>query len=369
LIAPGQLLALVGYSGSGKSTLLKLLLRFYDPSAGKIFIDGYDLRRVSPESLRDQTGIIFQENVLFRMSARENIRLGRLSATDAEIEAAARSVGLHEDLLELPQGYDTPVGEVAGRLPKGLMQRIALARAMLRDPALLLLDEITASLDPMAETALINQINLLSRDRTVILTTHRLALAACAEQVAVLDHGQIVEKGTHDQLLSFKGLYAQMWQQQSGFYIHPGGRYAEVNPAYLRSIPLFSNLDNLTLETLAADFHPEYYDSGETIFEEGDTGDKFYLIARGRVVVITNDTQGQALQIATRQDGEYVGEMALLGDAPRSATIRCRLPTLFLTLHRVQFLNLVNQIPDLRRLLEKEIQQRKDELTQAESHG
>jgi ATP-binding cassette, subfamily B, bacterial len=211
----GRFVAIVGPSGSGKSSLLSLLLRFYDSDTGRICINGQDIRNVSRESLRSQIGVVFQESLLFDTSIRENLRLARPDATDAEIEAATRAAEIHPTILGLPQGYDTPVGTAGGRLSGGQRQRLAIARALLRDPAILLLDEPTAALDASTEAAISATLERLAGERTVIMATHRPASVVHADQIFVLEAGRLVESGRHADLLYHNGLYAELWQNQS----------------------------------------------------------------------------------------------------------------------------------------------------------
>ncbi len=216
-IPAGAWIVLVGASGSGKTTLLKLLLRLYEVRGGEISLDGHDIRAVTQSSLRAQMGIVFQDSLLLNTTIRQNIRLGKLNATDAEIENAARAAEIHRYIISLPKGYDTTIGELGGQLSGGERQRMAIARALVRDPAVLLLDEPTSALDAKTEAALMKTIAKLARRRTVILATHRLATAQTADQIYVLDGGKLMEQGTHSELLAQSGLYEKLWKtQQNG---------------------------------------------------------------------------------------------------------------------------------------------------------
>src|SRR5688572_17481955 len=196
-IAPGETVAFVGPSGAGKTTTFQLLLRFYDPAAGRVLVDGVDIARADPEQVRRHIGLVPQDTVLFGASARENIRYGRPDATDAEIEAAAAAAEADEFLRALPQGYDTFLGERGTRLSGGQRQRIAIARAILKDPPILLLDEATSSLDASSELLVQQALEKLMAQRTTIIIAHRLATVQKADRIVVIDRGRIVASGTH----------------------------------------------------------------------------------------------------------------------------------------------------------------------------
>jgi ATP-binding cassette subfamily B protein len=213
-IPAGSRVAVVGESGSGKSTLLALLMRLYEPDDGRITLDGVDLTRMSRASLREQMGVVFQDNVLFAATIRENIRLGRQGATDAEVEAAARQAEIHRYIMSLPGGYDTEVGERGNTLSGGQRQRLAIARALIRDPAILLLDEATSALDPATEASILKTLARVSRGRTLVTVTHRLRSVEDYDQIAVMQDGRIVEYGSHGELVKIKGAYARLRSRQ-----------------------------------------------------------------------------------------------------------------------------------------------------------
>ncbi len=213
-IEPGETVALVGPSGAGKSTVIQLLLRFYDPDTGQIEIDGFDLRKVARPEFRQSLSLVPQDPVIFADTARANIRFGRPDASDAEIEAAAKAAAAHDFLSELPQAYETYVGERGVMLSGGQKQRIALARAILRDAPLLLLDEATSALDAESERAVQSAVEALAKDRTTIVVAHRLATVKKADRILVFDRGRIVATGTHDTLVADEGLYSRLAKLQ-----------------------------------------------------------------------------------------------------------------------------------------------------------
>jgi len=213
-IRAGERIAIVGPIGSGKSTVLRLLARFADPDAGQIRVDGRDLRELSLASLRRQIGVVFQNTLLIDDSIRENIRMGKLDATDSEIEAVASLVGLQRLVDQLPHGYDTRVGARGEQLSGGQRQLVAIARAVMHDPAILLFDEPTSALDAESDLLVRLAIELVSRGRTVIVVTHSLLLATGADRVLVLSDGKLAEEGSHRELVAAGTLYSRLWQQR-----------------------------------------------------------------------------------------------------------------------------------------------------------
>jgi ATP-binding cassette, subfamily B, bacterial MsbA len=213
-IAPGRYFALVGSSGAGKSTILSLLLRFYEPDSGAVLIDGRDTRTITQESLRNQIGIVTQDTFLFHDSILNNIRYGRLDATEEEVIEAAKNAYAHEFILQQPKGYGTVIGDKGCLLSGGQQQRVSIARALLKNAPILLLDEAMSALDSEAEREIQAALERLAEGRTVIAIAHRLSTVLKADQIVVMDHGQIREVGTHRQLLETSTLYRRLYDLQ-----------------------------------------------------------------------------------------------------------------------------------------------------------
>jgi len=213
-VLPGQLVALVGPSGSGKTTTTYLIPRLYDVDRGAVQIDGIDVRDVTLESLGETIGFVTQETYLFHASIRDNLRYARPDATDAELEAATRAAAIYDRIMELPENFDTTVGERGYKLSGGEKQRIAIARVLLKDPRILILDEATSALDTVSERLIQAALERLMQGRTTIAIAHRLSTILAADQILVYQQGRIVEQGTHPQLLALGGLYARLYQEQ-----------------------------------------------------------------------------------------------------------------------------------------------------------
>jgi len=353
-IAAGESVAIVGPSGCGKSTVLNLLMRNYDPVDGSVSVDGSDLRDVTQRSLRQQLGVVFQDTALFDMSVRDNIRLGRLEASDGEIEAAARLAEVDTVIRELPGGYATQVGERGGRLSGGQRQRIALARALLRRPTLLVLDEPTSALDPETEAAVNTTLERVREDRTTVTVTHRLSSVVAYDQIIVLERGRVVQRGTHPELVNETGVYQRLWQQgQRGVDSTASG------VERLRDVPYLRGLDAVLLSAVADRMSHEERAPGEPFFEIGDAGDAFYLVVDGQVEVLVPGANGEDICVNILRDGDYFGEIALVESVPRTATVRARTTARALSIDREQFLRLLERLPRLREAFETTIRARR----------
>ncbi|MYI89324.1 MAG: ATP-binding cassette domain-containing protein [Gammaproteobacteria bacterium] len=213
-IPPGKTVAVVGKSGSGKSTLVRLLFRFYDVNEGQISVDGQNIKDVSLDSLHGAIGVVPQDTVLFNDSIEYNICYGRPGCVDAEFKAAVEQANLYEFVESLPEKYDTVVGERGLKLSGGEKQRVSIARTILKDPPILILDEATSSLDSKSEQYIQNALDMVAENRTTLMIAHRLSTIADADRIIVLDNGEIVEEGTHAELLRKNGVFAEMWWLQ-----------------------------------------------------------------------------------------------------------------------------------------------------------
>jgi ATP-binding cassette subfamily B protein len=353
-IRHGWSVALVGPSGCGKSTILNLVQRFYDPDRGAVLIDGQDIREVRQQDLHARISAVFQDNFLFNLSISDNIRMGKLDASDEEIIAAAKLAEAHDFIVELGEGYQTMAGDQGSHLSGGQRQRIAIARAIIRDPAILVLDEATSALDPATEASISKTIEKLRPGRTIICVTHRLSPIVNCDRIYVFEKGRLVESGSHAELLNAKNLYARLWEKQSGFTIDDEG-LVTVTPQRLRQIPLLSMLDERQLAKLSRFLVSEKFAEGREIIRQNEEGDKFYLIVRGRAMVKYCDVAGRETLLATLCDGDHFGEIALLRNIPRTASVISQTPLIALSLARQPFHALLDQSPRLKEKLAQDV--------------
>jgi ABC-type multidrug transport system fused ATPase/permease subunit/pSer/pThr/pTyr-binding forkhead associated (FHA) protein len=363
-IPAGSHTAIVGPSGSGKSTVVNLLLRFWDPDDGRILFDGRDIREVSLSSLRGQIGLVFQDTFIFDTSLRENIAIGRAGANDEQVAEAARAAKLDSYVESLPAGFDTVLGERGVRMSGGQRQRLAIARALLRDPSILVLDEATSALDAQTENEILETLVVLAKGRTTISITHRLSLAATADRILVLDQGRLVEEGTHDELVRAGGLYQRLYEEQTGYATAERLPRVDVEAARLKTIPLFANLSGTELPALAELLNLERFSAGEEVVTQGERGDKLYLVNRGQLEVVVGDERSEQ-SVNTLHEGDHFGEMALLTDEPRSATVRATMPSDLYSLARPSFESLVEREPEIRRVVAATVAGRRSALATA----
>lgn len=351
-IPPRSYVAIVGPNGSGKSSLLNVLLGLYDYESGSVTIDGVDLRTIDLDDLRRRTGVAFQDTFLFDGTLRENIALGGDGHRDEDLHRAVRDSGLFHVTDRLADGVDAHIGSAGLALSTGESQRVGVARALLRDPELLLLDEVASGLDPTSEAELMDVIEQLRGGRTIVAITHRLESVKTADRIIVVDGGAVVETGDFETLIAAGGPFQAMWTKQHGFDVSANGLSARVHAERLRAIPLFGELTDEVLRDLAAVFESQYVDDGEIVFREGARGDAFYVIARGVIEVVRNHgTEGERI-VAYLEDGDFFGEMALLSSERRNATMRARGATTLLRLDHRAFSQLMATVPEARTIVE-----------------
>ncbi len=341
-ISAGSNVAIVGPSGSGKSTIVNLLLRFWDPLTGAVLLDKRDIRKATITSVRSQIGVVFQDTFVFATTLRENIALGRSNVTDAEVSAAAEAAQLGELLSQLPAGLDTVMSEGGGQLSGGQRQRLAIARAVLSDPPILVLDEATSALDPQTERDVLGTLAHVSRGRTTITITHRLRLAVNTDSIFVMAQGRVVEWGSHADLVRAGGLYQALFEEQSA------SNDARVNlsevASFLRIVPLFNSLSDEQLSIVARKVKLRHYPEDCEIVRQGDAGNDLYVLRKGRVAVFVEEGELQR-EVNSLVAGDYFGEVAILSGASRTATVRSTTPTEVLSLAREDFSNLLQSDP------------------------
>lgn len=367
-IPAGANIAIVGPSGSGKSTVINLLLRFWDPEQGQVLFDDHDLRDVTLDSLREQIGIVFQDTFIFDTSLRENIAIGRPGATDAEIAAAAKAAQLDSYISTLPAGYNTVLGERGVRMSGGQRQRLAIARALLRDPRILILDEATSALDAQTEREILDTLAQVAQGRTTVSITHRLSIAAAADLIFVLNQGRLVEHGTHAELVQTAGLYRQLYEEQTGYATAGGQTRVGVEIARLREVPIFAGLSGEAMAALSRRLTLERYPANYDVVRQGEPGDRLYIISRGQAEVLVEDGH-ETRRLNVLNPGDYFGEMALLEGRPRNATVRTTQPSELYSLQQGDFVDLLDSDAALRQGISETIAMRHAALTAAGVSG
>lgn len=360
-IPQGANIAFVGSSGSGKSSMVQLLLGLYEPTEGTITVNGAPLGSAQLASYRQQLAVVFQDNFLFQGTIKENIAMSSETASDEDIIRAAQLAEIHDFIMSLPDGYATKVHDEGSNFSGGQRQRLAIARALVRAPQLLILDEATSALDPATEAAINQTINRLARQRTVISVTHRLSTVADADLICVFDEGRLVEQGTHEQLLARQGQYYYLWEKQTGFTLSEESDDVQINASRLSQLAFFKQVSPEVLEDIAMLFNTERFASGATIIEEGARGEKFYILIRGKVEVlkrVVGELEEQQRQVAVLEDGDHFGEIALLQNVPRTATIKALTPCVVITLQRKVLQHLLSKHPEINSYVVKVLQER-----------
>lgn len=344
-IFPGESIGIIGASGSGKSTLLAILLRRIMPGSGQIELDGRNIWQYSEGSLLSQFGIVSRYSELFSMSVSENIRMGKLDAQYEEIISAAKAAEIHDEIVALPEGYNTLVSRNENHLSSGQMQRIVLARALISNPRVLVLDEATSALDLYNQDAISKTLQEQASQRTTIIVTHHLREVVNLDKIIFLNKGEILEMGTHTELIQAKGKYHALWEKQTGIDISLDKKEVKIKLDWLKKIPLFSSFSDDLLNFCISKFTSEEAKPGQIIFEENTIGKKFYIIVKGSVLVSKKAENGQRKKGFVLENGDFFGEIALLFSLPRTARITTVETCSFLVLRQEHFAVVLSRLP------------------------
>jgi ABC-type multidrug transport system ATPase subunit len=369
-IPVGAHVAFVGPSGAGKTSVLNLLLRFWDPTAGRVLLDGHDARGLTLASLRRNFGVILQDTFVFNTTVRANIAFGQPDATDEQIVAAATAAQLHEFIGTLPAGYETVLGDRGVRMSGGQRQRLAIARALLRDPAVLILDEATSALDAGTEADLRRSLTEAGRGRTVVSISHRLTSVVASDRIFVLAAGRLVEDGTHDELLAVRGLYRRLWDEQHGVTdgasAGGGAPAAPAGAAALARVPLLADAPPAALDALARVSVQERYGAGTEVAAPGQPMGRLLVVLSGELEFMGHDDGGSA-PVRGFGPGDFVGELALLSEQRFPGVLRAATPVCLLALARSDFLAVAANDHELQRAVLGHLARRRSALVSAAS--
>ncbi len=356
-----QRVAIVGPSGSGKSTLLSLIEHQFDPTNGRIFLNGIDLRMIGEEQHNALINVVPQEPLLFQTSVRENIRMGKLDATDEEIEEAAKKAEIHDFIASLPDGYNTDTGEAGRKFSGGQRQRIAIARAIINNPEILLLDEATSALDEASAAAINETLERVTRGRTVFAVTHHLNDCEAMDLVLVLKDGEIVESGTHQDLVGREGAYADLWSAHTIANATDDLSTDDII-RMLRRFALFEDLPTETIESVFKGMRLETVQTGTNLLEEGQPVERFILIVKGTVERTVRMPSGQIHELELLDAGDALGEYTILDDARNPATATTTTVCSLLSINKAKLLNLLGSDARMLTHIKTMLRAREDEI-------
>jgi ATP-binding cassette subfamily B protein len=340
-IPAGKKIAFVGPTGSGKANLITLLPRLESATSGQVLWDGIDTAQVTRESLRAALMVLTQDTFVLNASIYENIRITKPDATEAEVLLASCEAGLHDFVDGLPGGYDTITSDRDPTLSAPIRQRLSIARALLRDSSVIVMDDALSALDPTAQREIENKLRARTSSGTLILVAQRIGSVEDADRIYVMDDGAVVEAGTHDELLDHQGLYVQLLKDELGEAAVSGARQAMRR---LSKLAPFSSLPPEVIEETAELLLFMERLPGQDIVREGSLGDELFIIGRGEVEIVVRDDEGDERIVATLSEGDYFGEISFLRRTPRTATVRARTPTELHVLRRVDFDLLLNRL-------------------------
>lgn len=337
--------AIVIDSESTKKLIYQLLIKEIRPSFGNIYFDNIDYQNLSSKSLKHQIKFVGPKPKIFDISIIDNIRLGKLNASEREIIELAQFLGMHDAIIQLPKQYHTLIGIHDTFLSENQLQLICIARALISKPSILFLDDATSQFEPFLRNEIDHKLQSLASKMTIISTSHSLYSISKADHIFVLEKGGLVESGNHQELLKNNGLYHKLWHKQQGFLLDDANKEISVIPGWLKNIPLFYSLNQDKLEQLATEFTIQTNSSNEIVIKQNCPAEKFYIIVAGAVEVFTQRKDGSKQILAKLSDGDYFGEIGLLFDTLTNAFVKTKANTVFLTLHFQQFRVFFKNLP------------------------